>query len=368
MSRRFLKDTSGIGSQQYLGLGVNGVGTLIEGESAVSWHVWVKPITLSIAGSVDKNRILSTYLETDNKTSLLAHVQNNGTLRVGARSQSADAVQEAVSTSVIGTGDWISVGFVVDYANDRIKVYIGGVLETTQGVTFGSDTYTHTSASFEDSYSDKWIFSGLAPPRFHGDIAQGAFWSGDIGDAAFAQLGAGVRANEIGIAPLSYIPITGEDDPEPDLGSMPLNTNLVGSPQQGDEPPLITSVSVAGLALNNQQPLGLHVQADAAGEIRIGVGIATETDTAGAIIAISVVPVGMAESTEEAGSVAGTKVRSVGLAESVESALTVGHSKRIALGTAEERDTALGVTAVGGGAEPDEAGEYGAVPFYRRRR
>lgn len=243
MSRTFTRTDT-----QYLGLGVGGVGALINGESAVSFHAWIKPADID-GGADNENRVLSCLLASNN-SSVIANISatSSNQLRVGARSQSADSFQKAYSTTAIGTGAWVSVGFVIDYANDQIKVYVDGTLETTQAVTFGATTYTHSDGSLEDSYSDSAIGTSSASQglRFSGDIAECAFWSGDIGTSNFGSLAGGATADTItGFTLLSYIPIDGTSDPEPDNGTPGLTTNLVGSPAQGSEPPLSADTTVS---------------------------------------------------------------------------------------------------------------------------
>lgn len=277
MSRTFTK-TNGT---QYLGLGVNGVGTLISGESAISWHGWIKPSAIT-TGADNENRILSAYTS-GNSSSVICNISNTSSdqIRVGARSQSGDSFQKAYSTTTITTGSWVSVGFVIDYANDQIKVYIDGSLETTQSVTFGATTYTNSSGSLEDSYSDQATGTSAASQdvRFAGDLAECAFWSGDIGTSNFSSLAGGATADTIsGYTLLSYIPIDGTSDPEPDNGTPGLTTTLYGSPAQGSEPPL-TSGATVSVPLGTLSVTGYAPSVSAGGDVSVSVPLGSVTLT-----------------------------------------------------------------------------------------
>lgn len=246
MSRIFTQSNG----QQFLGLGVDGVGNLIQGQSAISWHGWLW-LNSAVGSAENGNRILSAYVGGGNSSNVICNISKSGgtsgQLRVGARSQSADSFQKQFSTSVIPSGEWSSIGFVLDYANDRIKIYVGGVLETDAAAAFGSASYTHSSASLEDSYSDQ-VNVSTSTLRLDGHFGEGAFFAGDIGDANFTALAGGAPADTIsGFTLLSYIPVDGTSDPEPDFGTPGLTTTLYGAPAQGLDPPVTNAIAIDSL-------------------------------------------------------------------------------------------------------------------------
>lgn len=122
-------------------IGSNAMNPLINGASAVTIIGWVNFSGLYTCCS-SGNTIYATWMDdwTPGLT-VLAHATLSNGLCVFARSQVSDGAQQACSSTAITLGKWMNFAYVVDYANDKIYVYIDGKLVNNPSVTFGATTY-----------------------------------------------------------------------------------------------------------------------------------------------------------------------------------------------------------------------------------
>lgn len=76
------------------------------------------------------------------------------TITAQARSTSGDSLQTATATFALSTISHVAV--VADFANDRLKIFLDGVLRTNQAVTFGAATWTAANNAIGDSFGVGW--------------------------------------------------------------------------------------------------------------------------------------------------------------------------------------------------------------------
>lgn len=114
------------------------ISTLVHGSSGVSFSVWIKPNSFGTTGV--RRRIINFQLTSSQSGGLIGTI--GSTLEVGGRSTTTDSFQSATSSSLNAfKGKWIFAAGTLDFANDRIIVYINGEQKVTSTVTFNSNTY-----------------------------------------------------------------------------------------------------------------------------------------------------------------------------------------------------------------------------------
>lgn len=238
MARDFSKNGS-----NYMTLGVNAVGPLLNGAAKISVHAWVYADTFDTG--TNENRILTIINNTGSVSGVVLCVTDSAgskLLRAGARSVSTDGFQARNATTVITTGAWHSVGAVYDIAGDVITPYYEGVAEGGGAVTFGNATYTQGSPGVADTDgigkggSDTIAVTTI---QWDGRIAELAIWTDDVGVSNFAALAKGfspllVRPDVI----TDFWPLIGNYSPETDIISGK-NGTIAGTIAKADHPRII---------------------------------------------------------------------------------------------------------------------------------
>lgn len=230
MARDFTKNTS-----NYMRLGANAIGALINGASAVSLHAWIYPDTISTASG--DNNVLTVYGADALVTYRLAiHDGTNAVLRSSGRPNSGESQRNVVGTTNVSTGAWQSVGMVADYANDLLQPYYAGAAEGSPSVAFTATSYsTNTPTTSYDSIGSNGTPATTAV-QIDGRIAEVAIWTSDIGATNFAALAAGISAQCIARSSLVfYMPLYGDASPEVDLVNS-VNGTITGSLPQDTHP------------------------------------------------------------------------------------------------------------------------------------
>lgn len=233
MARDFTKDTA-----NRMSLGTGGLGSLLNGASAVSFSAIVTLDTIT-SGS-NNNRVINWVINAATAGGYLAvHNGTSAVVRVGARSSVADGFQTANGTTVLSTGTEYQIGGVVDYANDRVRVYVNGAREANATVTFAATSYTHGTPTAVDSISGDNIPPSSTSPQVDGRISEVCIWSGDIGDDGFAQLGD--RISAVLVRPnliVDYLPLMGANSPERGWFGL-LSGTITGTVAKADHPRII---------------------------------------------------------------------------------------------------------------------------------
>lgn len=151
------------GTDDQVELGLNAVNGMADGVSAITVSAWVNPDSLSTTQYF--NNIFTSLVSTSYwGVSMNIEGADGNKLRIGGASQTAESWQNAKGTSAIPTGEWTHVLGVVDIANDEISVYVNGVHENTDSVTFASDSYNPGVATYSDVigayHDDNAFFDG----------------------------------------------------------------------------------------------------------------------------------------------------------------------------------------------------------------
>ena len=138
MARDFTKNLS-----NYYSLGVNAIGPLIHGASAISVAMWANLDTIGAAGFDSDHLGVAINGSTAGVAIGVQGTITPKTLRVGGRSVSTDAFQVRDTITGYGTGTWQHIGGVLNFGADTITPYWNGVAENGGAVTFANTTYTN---------------------------------------------------------------------------------------------------------------------------------------------------------------------------------------------------------------------------------
>jgi hypothetical protein len=114
------------GVDDYVNLDPKGGGALndaINGSSAVTVEVWVNPNAIS--DTEYYNNVLTIWMNQPAwGVSINIEGVDGNKARIGGRSQETDTWQDAKGTSAIQKGEWSYIAGILDFANDKIYVYI----------------------------------------------------------------------------------------------------------------------------------------------------------------------------------------------------------------------------------------------------
>lgn len=171
---------------EYLSIFPNTLAPLLSGASSSTVSAWVKHDGTIASGSVQV--ILRASLST--VSAITFYLYNDaGTvkLRCGGRSQSTDTFQFATSTDGITANTWTHVAGKMDYASDTIELFIDGVSQGATAVTFGANTYTHTTATPVDTIG--WQVSGTE--YFSGSLFDVRLYASGLSSANITNLAGG---------------------------------------------------------------------------------------------------------------------------------------------------------------------------------
>jgi hypothetical protein len=131
------------GVNESTNLGNNKIGPLLNGSSGITLSSWVNPSSLSGERSIIFLGI--------NSTSTLATIQFfNNTLRVGGRSTLSDTFQN-VTYNYTTLNTWINFVGILNYALDKIFIYLNAFLVAEANVNFTSSTLIQGTSTVGDS-------------------------------------------------------------------------------------------------------------------------------------------------------------------------------------------------------------------------
>jgi len=229
MSRDFTKNTA-----NYMRTPTGGVGDVLNGAAAFSWHCWAYFDTLD-TGAAD-NRLCHFLVDSTTGSGFIACISAGNTLRIYARSQSGDSLQSATGGS-ISTGQWYALGGVVDIANDAIRVYVNGSQVANTSVTFGAATYTDGTPSANDAIGGAVPAQHSTNNQVDGRIAEMTIWTRDIGTQGFVSLANRVSTIKVP-GPGIYLPLLGVGSPEPDYTGQGAIGTIAGTVAQANHPPI----------------------------------------------------------------------------------------------------------------------------------
>ncbi len=139
------------GTGDYITLGSNQLNQGMNGATGLTLEAWVYPTALRNSGDTQRN-VIADFCLSGSFSMVMLYLRENGKIRFGGRSQSADSFQNVVTANVeVAINGWYHIAGVLDYTNKAIYLYVNGSLVASQttGVSFGSNTYTSSGGSQE---------------------------------------------------------------------------------------------------------------------------------------------------------------------------------------------------------------------------
>lgn len=241
MARDFTANTS-----NYLSLGANALGPLLNGAASISVHLIAFYDTL--AGTSVGHDLFSVAINGATTGLAINSIDPAGgvvhSIRAGGRSVSGDTFRTLDGTTAIAASTTYAVGVAFQISADNIVIYLNGTQDAS-GIsgTWGNASYTNGTPTTHDGIGA--AFSGSTPisttRQFDGRLAEVAVWAGDIGAAGFAQVGQ--RISPLLVRPdllVAYWPLIGRYSPETDLVSGIAGT-ITGTVAQADHPRVISA-------------------------------------------------------------------------------------------------------------------------------
>lgn len=240
MARAFTKDIA-----NYMMLGDNAIGPLLDGAAVFSFHLLVNLTTKESLGTQgDDILIVNMNNSTVGLNIILTGTALSTTIRMGARSVSTDAAALTVdSTTTLSTGVEYSIGGVVNIGGDSMRIYVDGAEEASSAAVFGAATYTHGTSNSSRNDAIGCATVTTAPistaRQTNGLVSEVAFWRADITTACFVSLSKRFSAPLIRPASLIfYMPLIGRNSPERCIKSGASGT-ITGTVAAGAHPRII---------------------------------------------------------------------------------------------------------------------------------
>lgn len=145
------------GSNDYVTFGIHSLGPQINGASNVTVEFWAK---IGGAYPTAGNTFEILVISNSGGGSLDCKLDQNGKITVGGRSNATDTFQNVISNTSLEKYSWNHVVGIFDYPNDTISIYINGVLDKTQSVTFAATSYTDSAhATWHDAIGNLTSYS-----------------------------------------------------------------------------------------------------------------------------------------------------------------------------------------------------------------
>jgi len=202
MSRDFTKSTA-----NYMSLGTNALSPLLSGATTICGHAWVWVDTFD-TGATD-NKILTIIHDGANEGLSLLLSGASPVLKVQGRSETGETLRSLSGATPVPTGQWVSVGFRCDFANDVTNaVFLNGSSDNDGAMSWDTTAYTPGVPTLNDRIGSHP--GGVVTQWFDGRIAEVVLWAGDISDAGFAALAKGWHPPEVA-RPLCYFPLLGDE-------------------------------------------------------------------------------------------------------------------------------------------------------------
>ncbi len=134
------------GNDDYVDLDYT-IGSDLDGASAITMEAWIKNDDLPPASGF--KYIFGTRVNSAKAGAEMCLYDSNK-LRVAGRSADPEDGYQYKETSFTTTDQWKHVVGILDYANNRIKIYIDGDEKINEAVTFTNNTYTRGTPTQED--------------------------------------------------------------------------------------------------------------------------------------------------------------------------------------------------------------------------
>jgi hypothetical protein len=236
MSRIFTHNASNKAS-----LGVNAIGSRLNGASGASVAAWCYGIALnSGAGSGQNNSPFGFILSGNGNGGDLAVTFNTPNFFVTSawKSASTDASGTATGATSLSNDHWYHLGCAVSFAAHSLTVYVNGNQDGQNNSTgFGHTTFVNSAGTNPD-YVGANAASFSASTCFPGWLSDVAMWSGTLNAGEWAALAAGASPDSIRRVPLlAWWPMVRDGNLVIDRGPFHIDGAVSGSVPLGPDPP-----------------------------------------------------------------------------------------------------------------------------------
>ncbi len=123
---------------------------LLQGVSAATLACWVKPAAAIPSGSYQDLVSISVNAANPTDTSrAVLSLQGNGSganVFTGGRSTDTESLKSFVDTTHLTPGTWYHIASTIDYQNNKLQVYINGVLTSSTTIAFEQTTSANTAS------------------------------------------------------------------------------------------------------------------------------------------------------------------------------------------------------------------------------
>jgi len=124
--------------------------SMLQGVSAATLACWVKPAVAIPSGSYQDLVSISVNATNPTDTSrAVLSIQGNGTggnVFTGARSTDTEGLKSFADTTNLTPGTWYHIASTIDYQNNRLQIYINGLLKSSTTVAFAQATTANTAS------------------------------------------------------------------------------------------------------------------------------------------------------------------------------------------------------------------------------
>ncbi len=265
MARDFIKSLN-----DYMLLGSNAVGPLVDGASVISLHAWVLADSLSPTPPIEgpKNVIFSSFAGAAGQNGFAWIFVNDSNELTCVSSPPGGATYVITSASSLSTGQLYSVGAVIDFAGNSLRLYIDGNLDASANIPITVSSYNHVAppASVYDSIGTHGTPAYTTTP-WDGMLSEISVYDTDIGDEGFDALAGGIDPLTMTPLPIFYLDLGRFDLRCPISG---VEAQITGTLGQRDHPPMIYSPRRLGSTTEHIDPIGGPHRVDSCEIVRSG--------------------------------------------------------------------------------------------------
>jgi hypothetical protein len=211
-------------TSDYFQLGLNAIGSRINGAAGVAVAGWVYR-----TGTAAQEYILAEVTSATSSTAVLLGFAA-GKITAAGRSQVGDSFNSVNGATTVPLSTWVHVVGVVNFSANTLSVYLNGILDATGAATFGSTTFINSASSTQQSCIG--IFPDLTRPVL-GKCAEVAIWNVVISNRQIMELASARSPLGLGTRPVIYFPLVNNQFSDPISG---INAAQAGTVPQSDHP------------------------------------------------------------------------------------------------------------------------------------
>lgn len=290
MARDFKKSLN-----DYMLLGSNAIGPLLDGAGAISLHTWITADTISplTPGEGLKNVIFAAFAGAAGEHTAATLIMDDDQTLFFVSSPPGEFSYFIKSNNPLTLGQTYSIGYVFNMADKEIRIYVDGeVVKFTPILFISNSSYNHVTppGSVHDGVGTHDTPAYATTP-WDGMIGDLSIYNTDIGDDAFHALASGADPLTLNPSPVFYLDMGRFDLRCPISG---IEAQVTGTLDERDHPPIIYEPHRAGSPIEYLRGVG--------GPYDVDSGNIFETGTSSGDIRVSGKSVGLAAA---AGALAG---------------------------------------------------------------